>query len=220
MIGFRVARRATRSRHVVATAIQIVVFWSFFLWVLPECVHRFGLWLGEPGLALHRELGLGLFLAASCLGLASAWAMSTQGEGTPLPIATARLLVVRGPYRVLRNPMALAGITQGVAVGIWRDSPMVVAYAVAGAVAWQLVARPPEERDLVRRFGDPYVRYRDTTALWFPRLPGVFAWLAALAWSGLAVGLLWCAGDDEEVLARSPLAIAALWMAAAARPRR
>ena len=41
-----------------------------------------------------------------------------------------------------------------------------------------------------------------------------------LAWSGLAVGLLWFAGDNGEVLARSPLAVAAVWMAVAAKLRR
>jgi len=55
---------------------------------------------------------------------------------------------------------------------ILRDSQAgcgVIAYALAGAVVWHLGARPPEERDLIQRFGEPYRHYRDTVPLWWPR---------------------------------------------------
>ena len=32
------------------------------------------------------------------------------------------------------------------------------------------VARAPEERDLLARFGEPYRRYREAVPLWRPRL--------------------------------------------------
>lgn len=215
MKGFRIAREASTAKHVATTALQIVGFWSFFLFVLPHFVHAWARELGEPSmrLSLHRELGIALFALASCLGLASAWTMSTRGQGTPLPLATARRFVASGPYRRLRNPMALAGIAQGVAVGVFRDSGTVVAYAFAGAVAWHVIARPPEEHDLMHRFGAEYERYLASVPLWSVRMPRAIASALSLT---LAVGAAWwlvTADGDSVRLVRAPLALALLGFA-------
>ncbi|MBK7951112.1 MAG: hypothetical protein IPK00_20700 [Deltaproteobacteria bacterium] len=61
-----------------------------------------------------------LFALCGSLGLASSATMAIHGRGTPIPLDYPRELVVLGPYRVLRNPMVVAGIGQGVAVGLLR----------------------------------------------------------------------------------------------------
>ncbi|MBT1681074.1 methyltransferase family protein [Curtobacterium aurantiacum] len=168
---------APRSRHVAATVLQIVVFWGLFLGVLPLVIafaeHRWGLHpaLPTPLVTGLTVLGAVVLLAASALGIASAAAMSTKGDGTPLPSATANRLVVAGPYRSVRNPMALAGITQGVAVGLLLSSWLIVVYAVAGSVVWNCIVRPLEESDLEERFGDDFRRYADEVRCWVPRWP-------------------------------------------------
>jgi protein-S-isoprenylcysteine O-methyltransferase Ste14 len=172
MKWFRVAHPATTARHLAHAALQMVCFWGLFLGVLPAALHAVTVRLGlapwpYPGLGIA---GAALFGIASCLGLWSAWTMAVHGRGTPLPLATARELVIRGPYRRLRNPMALAGIAQGVGVGLWLADPVVVLYALSGAVVWHCVARPPEECDLLARFGVPYAHYRAAVPLWWPRL--------------------------------------------------
>jgi protein-S-isoprenylcysteine O-methyltransferase Ste14 len=220
--GFRVARPGPTRRHLAATAGQIVLFWGTFLFVLPHQVHQLGAAMHEPTLAWpgRRWVAGALFAAASTLGLASAYCMAVHGRGTPLPLATARDFVVHGPYRWLRNPMALAGIAQGVAVGIWRGSPSVLAYAVAGGMLWHWVARPPEERDLRCRFGTPYVDYQATVPLWLPRFGGRAGDLT------LAVALLLVAAaclvgpGPTSALAMAPLSLAALLLAAHLARRR
>ena len=62
--------------------------------------------------------------------------MSASGQGTPLLSAMPNRLVIAGPYRVVRNPMAVAGIAQGVAVGLILSSWRVVAHAVVGSLLW------------------------------------------------------------------------------------
>ena len=74
-------------------------------------------------------------MLASALGLASAAAIATQGDGTPLPIDAPRRLVVSGPYAWVRNPMAVAGIAQGFGVALWHGSWVVAFYVIAGAPA-------------------------------------------------------------------------------------
>lgn len=170
--GIRLAPRVSTSAHVARTAGQVIVFWGLFLAVLPAIIaviaHRWSLHLPLPD-AL-RWSGLVLLFAASALGIWSAASMSTHGEGTPLPSATARRLVVAGPYRFVRNPMALAGIAQGVAVGLVIDSWLVVVYALCGSLVWNWIVRPLEEADLKERFAEAYVEYTRRVRCWMPRL--------------------------------------------------
>jgi len=172
--AFRLARPdGSALRYGVATAVQIAVFWGFFLGVLPIIIrwleHRWGLAITLPvGVPV---VGAVIFVLASALGIWSAAAMSTLGKGTPLPAAMPRQLVVAGPYRFVRNPMAVSGIVQGVAVGLMLSSWLVVAYALLGSLLWNYAVRPHEEADLEKRFGDPYRQYRDAVRCWVPGRP-------------------------------------------------
>jgi protein-S-isoprenylcysteine O-methyltransferase Ste14 len=118
---------------------------------------------------LQMPLSIGLLAAASGLGLCSGMTMATRGDGTPLPTATAPRLVIAGPYRYVRNPMAVAGIAQGIAVGWYLGSVSVILCSLAGAVLWHIAVRPVEERDLAKRFGQSYADYRKHVKLWLPR---------------------------------------------------
>ncbi len=155
------------------TALQIAIFWSVFLWVLPQGLAELQRKLGWQSFAheLQFECSLVVFVLASMVGLWSALAMVIGGNGTPLPTATAPDLVSAGPYRYVRNPMALAGVFQGVAVGWMFGSWLVISGAVVCGLGWHLLVRPIEETDLLQRFGEDYKRYQQTVGLWVPRLP-------------------------------------------------
>lgn len=51
-------------------------------------------------------------------------------------------LVIAGPYRWVRNPMAVAGVAQAASVGLILGSWLVVVYAVGGALLWNVGIRP------------------------------------------------------------------------------
>jgi protein-S-isoprenylcysteine O-methyltransferase Ste14 len=163
------------ATHVRSTFRQVVVFWGLFLVVIPLIAalleQRWAVTLPFPAFA--NPVGVAILAAASTLGLSSAFVMSTRGSGTPLPSAMPNRLVIAGPYLWVRNPMALSGIVQGVAVGLILSSWLVIVYAIAGSVLWNYAVRPLEESDLEERFGDDYRRYRDTVWCWVPRLPWV-----------------------------------------------
>ena len=167
--------RATASAHLAITAVQILVFWGLFLVAIPMVLtfveQRWGLMMPFPWIA--GPTGVVLLVLASALGLRSAATMSTRGGGTPLPAAMPNRLVLTGPYRFIRNPMAVAGIAQGVAVGLILSSWLVIAYAIAGSLLWHFVVRPLKESDLEARFGDEYRRYRSAVRCWWPRLNGI-----------------------------------------------
>jgi len=170
--AFRTARSRPTGAILAGTAAQVVVFWGVFLVAGPAILvaleHRWQVGFLFPDFA--RLIGVVVLILASALGIWSAAAMVVAGRGTPLPVAMPSRLVVIGPYRFVRNPMAVAGIVQGVAVGLVLSSWLVVAYAVIGSVIWNLAVRPHEEADLEQRFGADFRRYRDTVRCWVPRV--------------------------------------------------
>ncbi|KQO10590.1 hypothetical protein ASF06_09875 [Agreia sp. Leaf244] len=172
--AFRAADdHARRGAYAATTGGQIVVFWGLFLVVLPMIIafleRRWG--VGFEFAAFVPPAGVVVFVLASALGLSSAFVMSTRGHGTPLPSAMPNRLVIAGPYRWVRNPMAVAGILQGVAVGLILSSWLVVAYAIVGSLLWNYAVRPSEEADLEARFGDDFLRYARNVRCWWPRVP-------------------------------------------------
>ncbi|ASD21760.1 hypothetical protein B7495_06335 [Cryobacterium sp. LW097] len=167
------AVRSAAASHVVSTFSQIAVFWGLFLVVIPLIAavleRRWAIALQFPAFTV--PLGVAVLMAASALGIWSAIVMSTLGDGTPLPSAMPNSLVIAGPYRWVRNPMAVSGIVQGVAVGLILSSWLVLVYAVAGSLLWNYAIRPHEEADLEQRFGAEFRRYRDAVRCWLPGAP-------------------------------------------------
>jgi protein-S-isoprenylcysteine O-methyltransferase Ste14 len=111
-----------------------------------------------------------LFCGFSSIGLTSAYFMVRYGEGTPIPVDQTNRLVLSGPYRYVRNPMAIAGLGQGLAVALLFLSLPLVVYCLLGGMVWHWVVRPFEERDMIERFGEPYRDYQKRVSCWIPRL--------------------------------------------------
>lgn len=167
---FKTAKPASFKRNYAKTLSQTLVFWGFFLIVLPAAVSAIEDRLDLPTFSPQRPASVVLFCLFGALGLSSGYTMSKVGEGTPLPTDAPRRLVVVGPYRHVRNPMAIAGLTQGVATGLWFGSPLVFAYIVAGGLLWNVAIRPPEEADLRDRFGNDFDEYCSQIRCWIPRV--------------------------------------------------
>ena len=154
--------------NVVKTLIQIVCIWILALAVRPAIIlDAFGT-LATPSMGLSFYCGLGLFTCCSVLSLTSAYFMVRDGSGTPLPLDQTNKLVVAGPYHFVRNPMAIAGIGQGIAIAVVFQSVPVLIYSLLGVVVWHLVVRPFEERDMEQRFGRSYLEYRQRVSCWIP----------------------------------------------------
>jgi protein-S-isoprenylcysteine O-methyltransferase Ste14 len=151
--------------------LQSVAVWSVALVAVPLLLHAVERSLGWDQIGGLRQplAAAALLLAFSSLNGATGIVLAIHGRGTPLPMACPRELVVVGPYRYVRNPMAIAGIGQGLAIGLWFGSVLILCYAAAGALLWHLFVRPAEERDLSLRFGSAYSVYRESVPLWRPR---------------------------------------------------
>jgi protein-S-isoprenylcysteine O-methyltransferase Ste14 len=178
-IPSRTAKPATAAWNVSKTLGQTAIFWSTLLFLVPGLIYRLEGPVGLSGFRFAaptwRAAGVVLFALGGTLGLTSGLIMAILGRGTPLPLDCARELVVAGPYRYVRNPMAIAGLSQGAAVGLYFGSPSILVYVLTGLLIWNFGVRPGEEADLEARFGDPYRAYRTGVLCWRPRLRGYVA---------------------------------------------
>jgi protein-S-isoprenylcysteine O-methyltransferase Ste14 len=161
---------APRRRWPAAGASLVVgaAFFALWFWLLPR-------WLGfrvEPaGVALWRWSAavpsvLGFAVAVRCI-----WDFGWTGQGTPVPVAPPRKLVVVGFYRYVRNPMYL-GFAVGW-IGLWivfgRANPMAIAVVAMVALAVHLFVFLYEEPTLRETFGADYEEYCRNVPRWWPR---------------------------------------------------
>jgi protein-S-isoprenylcysteine O-methyltransferase Ste14 len=170
---FRVARPATARTNVLKTLAQVVVVWTFALVLLPVLVVAAERRLDVPTWdgPVTRAAGAALFLVGSGCGLWSAWLMAVRGKGTPVPFDAARELVIEGPYRIVRNPMAVSAVNQTIGIAVFLGSSGVLGLAVGGGLVWHALIRPSEERFLASTFGAPYEDYRASVRCWIPTWP-------------------------------------------------
>lgn len=117
------------------------------------------------------------FWLAAALGTAglvfAVWTVSLFtrfGAGTPAPWNPPRKLVVRGPYRHVRNPMITSVLAMLAAEALlFQSRPLAAWFAVV--LAANLIYLPlVEEPGLARRFGADYARYKANVPRWLPRL--------------------------------------------------
>lgn len=167
---FREARPANPRYNLLKTFVQIIVFWTTLLFVFPALLAAVQERTGIPFLLFPGQLAIAavLFMSFSAFGLWSGLTMALNGNGTPLPVDSTRRLVRTGPYALVRNPMAVAGLGQGLAVTLFTGSVLVLGYTILGALLWHFVARPLEEDDLLRKFAADYESYRARVGLWIP----------------------------------------------------
>jgi protein-S-isoprenylcysteine O-methyltransferase Ste14 len=160
----------TLLRHLLAIAIlPFTVAVLVPVWI----AQRYGV---EPGLGrspvqiLLQVAGIALLGVGLPLFLASLRRFATEGKGTLAPWDPPRALVVRGPYRLVRNPMitGVIFVLFGEALvllsrshGVWAASFLLI----------NLVYIPLlEEPQLEQRFGDSYREYRRHVRRFLPRL--------------------------------------------------
>ncbi len=96
------------------------------------------------------------------------WEFAATGRGTPAPIDPPRHLVMRGPYRFVRNPIYVSVVAVVLGWAAYFHSTEVFLYAIVLAGAFHLFVVGVEEPTLQRKFGDSYTHYRHTVRRWFP----------------------------------------------------
>jgi protein-S-isoprenylcysteine O-methyltransferase Ste14 len=146
------------------------LFVGFLLLYLPGRVLA-GTGLTRPAsLGAAQIGGMALGAAGAALALWCILAFVTLGKGTPAPFDPPRRLVVRGPYRFVRNPMYLgAGLALAGAALFFGSWPL-LAYAGGFLLFFHVFVLAYEEPTLRRTFGEDYADYCRRVRRWWPRL--------------------------------------------------
>jgi len=106
---------------------------------------------------------IGAVIALSCI-FTFAWI----GRGTPAPFDPPRRLVIRGPYRFVRNPMYWgAGLTLAGAALFYESVPLLI-YGAIFVIVSHFFVLLYEEPTLRRTFGPEYEAYCRRVRRWWP----------------------------------------------------
>jgi methanethiol S-methyltransferase len=74
----------------------------------------------------------------------------------------------RGVYRKIRHPMALAELPFIWSLAFLLNSPFLVLFSFIWVPLFYFMC-VTEEKDLVIRYGKPYIRYKSSTGMFFPK---------------------------------------------------
>jgi len=161
MIGFILARAVTYG----------ALFVGVLLIYLPRIV------LSRSGMVPPSSTGALQIVRMSvgaCGAALALWCIGTfafVGRGTPAPFDPPRRLVVRGPYRMLRNPMYIGASLALTGAALFYPSLALLAYAGLFLLATHLFVIWYEEPTLKRTFRGEYEAYCRGVRRRLPRLP-------------------------------------------------
>jgi len=170
-----IVRLSGRPRSTGFKVLAIVIGATVFLALLPAL----GVYLGylvsrAMAIPCPRWLEVVLGAASIVAGLSwLGWSFVTQwrlGRGTPAPFAAPQRLIVRGPYRLCRNPIQLGAMAYyfGLGAGLVNLTAglfWLVVFLILGSVYHKFI----EEKELLIRFGPDYEAYRQRTPFLIPR---------------------------------------------------
>jgi len=149
--------------------VYAALFIGFVLVYLPA---RFLSWSGIVAPASTRAPQVAGMIMVAIGTTIALWCVLTFvfiGKGTPAPFDPPRKLVIRGPYRFVRNPMYIgAGMTLAGAA-LYYQSLSILIYAGLFFLITHLFVVLYEEPTLRRTFGDEYEAYFGRVRRWIPK---------------------------------------------------
>ena len=123
---------------------------------------------------LSNALALPIFLIALFL---IGWSVLNflRVKGTPVPFNPPPQLVTTGPYAYVRNPMLTGVFTLLFGFGVLLGSASLLVIFTPLFIlvnVWEL--KVIEEPELLKRLGQDYIDYQNTTPMFFPDLGKIF----------------------------------------------
>lgn len=158
----------TEMALVFRTVVYITLFVGFLLIYLPS---RILLWTGIAPPAAFDWMQIAGTLLSGAGGILALWcfyAFVRIGKGTPAFFDSPRRLVIRGPYRFVRNPMYLAAALLLAGAALYYRSVFVALYCGLFLLAAHLFVVLYEEPALRRGFGADYESYCRRIRRWRP----------------------------------------------------
>jgi protein-S-isoprenylcysteine O-methyltransferase Ste14 len=163
--------QTTRAKVLALIPAGIVLFVLLPYWLLVICpsLDRMLGWAPISPTPVTIIAGAVVIAAGLPIAFWSVYVEVTKGEGTPLPMIPTRKLLVSGPFRYCRNPMALGTILAFLGLAIARATPGGTISVILLGGLLLLYDRRVEERELEERFGEAYLQYKREVPFILPR---------------------------------------------------
>lgn len=160
-IGAAAYKKCVRYRAIasIISTLTIVSYIVYFFYPLPIPIPRYFSWVWWIS-----------FVAGMCIAIPSLYlwfrGLKDAGEETIRPAKGHRLY--GGIYKRMRHPQAVGETGVLWAIAFLLHSPFLVVLSLIW-IPIMYVLCMAEERDLVIRFGEPYIRYQKSTPFMIPR---------------------------------------------------
>jgi len=155
--------------------VRTVTYAAFFIGlVLVYLPARFLSWSGivRPAIiGAPQVVGMIMVTIGTAIALWCGFTLVFVGKGTPAPFDPPRKLVIRGPYRFVRNPMYIGAGTTLAGAALFYESLSIFIYTGVFFLITHLFVVLYEEPTLRRTFGNEYKAYFGRVSRWLPR-PG------------------------------------------------
>ena len=137
-------------------------------WALSTRLPRYGWAEGSPGYWNW----IGLIVVAPAVALLI-WILAFGISQAPSKVKLGLVppfLMMRGPYRLTRNPMYIAELGLWLGWAIFFGSPLILIGFLVLWVVVTLIILPREERSLEAAFGQTYFQYKSRVPRWFRKI--------------------------------------------------
>jgi len=121
-------------------------------------------------LGLQQAVGMVIGAIGGGVALWCIFTFATIGQGTPAPFDPPRRLVVRGPYRFVRNPMYIGAGLALAGAALYYGSLPIFGYTLVLFLVTHLFVVWYEEPTLKKTFGEAYEEYCRRVSRWWPSL--------------------------------------------------
>ena len=148
------------------------LFIGFLLIYLPARLLSWSGIVRPAAIQAPQILGIAIGSFGAAIALWCVFTFVWIGKGTPAPFDPPRRLVVRGPYRFVRNPMYIGAVLALAGAALFFHSLPLLIYGATFLLASHLFVVTYEEPTLRRTFGQEYEAYCRRVRRWWPGAPG------------------------------------------------
>lgn len=156
---------------IIRTVVYLAIIVGLLIIFLPaDIVSRSGAPPPSPR-GIIQLAGATIALAGAGLAVWCAFTFAVLGRGTPLPFDPPQRLVITGPYRWVRNPMAIGAGSALVGAALFYESLSLLLIAGLFMLGVHAFVVLYEEPTLRRMFGSEYAAYCAAVDRWLPHRP-------------------------------------------------
>jgi protein-S-isoprenylcysteine O-methyltransferase Ste14 len=138
------------------TVINYIIYFFYPLPVGLPLIFPWDWWISIP-------VGFFIIIPSLCLMLVG---MKDAGEETLAPKKEHQLYT--GIYEKIRHPQAIGECVLWFPIALWLNSPFLVLYSFVWIPIFYIMC-VAEERDLILRYGQPYLEYRERVGFLIPK---------------------------------------------------